>query len=88
MNYVIFILTAGMGNVSKSDGELIVYALFNKGNVNHIGEGGELPVMKLVCLSVVVLGYKSTGFTFRLRSYLMGLAKYKMRIAAYVIRWC
>ena len=56
-----------MGNVSKSDGELIVYALFNKsenlGNVNHIhvGEGGELPAMKLVsrlrvlCLDIRVL---------------------------------
>ena len=57
----------------------------NLGNVNHIGEGGELPAKKLVSRLRVVFGYKSTSFTFRLRSYFMRLTKYKMRITADVI---
>ena len=33
----------------------------------------------------LVVGYKTHGFTFRLKSYIMGLPKYKLRVAADVI---
>ena len=81
----------GVGNVSKSDGELIVYALFNKSERKFRKRKPHRRRRRVTSNEVseqiksVVFGYKSTGFTFRLRSYLMGLAKYKMKIAADVI---
>ena len=83
----------GVGNVSKSDGELIVYALFNRSERKFRKRKPHRRRRRVTSNEVseqiksVVFGYKSTGFTFRLHyyMYLMGLTKYKMRIVADVI---
>ena len=74
----------GVGNVSKSNGESIVYALFNKSERKFRKRKPRRQRRRVTSNEVskqiksVVFGYKSTGFTFRLCSYLMDLIKYKM----------
>ena len=68
-----------------------MYALFNKSERKYRKRKPHRRRRRVTSKEVseqiksVVFGYNSTGFTFRLRSYLMGLTKYKMRIAADVI---
>ena len=82
----------GLGNVpSKKDKGLVVYGLPNKSRRKfrkrnphrHRKRIGSRSVEELT--KNLVVDYKTPSFTFRLKSYIMRLPKYKVRVAADVI---
>ena len=82
----------GLGNVSsKKDKGLVVYGLINKSRRKfrkrkphrHRKRIGSRSVEEL--MANLVVDYKTPSFTFRLKSYVMRLPKYKVRVAADVI---
>ena len=82
----------GLGNVSsKKDKGLVVYGLINKSRRKfrkrkphrHRKRIGSRSVEEL--MANLVVDYKTSSFTFRLKSYIMRLPKYKVRVAADVI---
>ena len=78
----------GVGNMScRNDDGLIVYILFNKSDRKYRKCKPQRKRRKVVAEEVslatknIVMGYKNCNFTFRPRTYLMGLPKHKVKIA-------